>query len=63
MNKSPADSEPEQQTIGNDHVVRFQKAGWFTFAYCKCSWIDCDADVGMLTIKAAVHGIIPGRPV
>jgi len=54
---------PGAGTDINDHRVTFQKAGWFTFGYCTCGWIDCDSDQGMLTIKAAIHGIIPGRPV
>ena len=57
-NKSPgAGSEPQLEPVIHDHRVRFQKAGWFHFAYCACGWIDCDSDIGMLTIKAACHDI------
>ena len=45
-----------------EHRVTFQKAGWFHFAYCACGWIDCDPDQGMLSIKAACHGIGRGSP-
>jgi hypothetical protein len=56
--KSPgAGSEPALEPVRNDHRVTFTKAGWFHFAYCACGWIDCDPDVGVLSMKAAAHGI------
>lgn len=52
-----AATEPALEPVIHDHRVSFMPAGDLVFAACSCGWIDCAANVGVLSMKAAAHGI------